>query len=227
MFVASCVSMFLTYAYGRPMLTSALAAMSPNAAATSLNRVLERLQRHYRETQSFTAKFDENISRPGVPVVKRSGTIYYQKPGKLRWEFDGSQPETIVSDGHIIYDYDPGLNQVVETPLTQAVSSQAAAAFLLGAGDLRRDFVADGIADSNSSGLIRLNLTSKNGGERIEAGIDPKSNNIILLSISDAIGNRTDFKFSSIELNQPIPASLFSFIPPNGADIVSGEQPLK
>ncbi len=199
--------------------------MRPNGETITLNRMLERLQRHYQETQSFVAKFDEDISRPGAAPVTRSGTIYYQKPGRLRWEFDGPQPETIVSDGHTIYDYDPGLNQVVETPVEQAVHSQAAVAFLLGAGDLKRDFVADGIADSNSaSGLVRLNLTPKRGAEKIEAGIDPRSADIVTLSITDVMGNRTTFRFSNIELNRPIPASRFTFTPPDGADIVSGGQ---
>lgn len=205
-------------------LAPAVAAMSPGPRS-SLNLVVNRLQQHYQQTESFSAKFDETITRPGVPPVQRSGSIYYKKPGKLRWEFEGSQPETIVSDGETIYDYDPGLNQVVETPLTQAVRSQAAAAFLLGAGDLKRDFKAEGISQPDSSGIIRLSLTPKHGGERIEAGIDRKTYNIATLSIMDAIGNGTYFRFSNIELNPPLQESRFTFTPPNGADIVSSGEP--
>lgn len=199
------------------------AAMRPEAAAASLDTLLDRLQRHYQATKSFSAKFDETITRVGAAPLQRRGVIYYEKPGKLRWEFEGSQPETIVSDGKTIYDYDPALNQVVETPLAQALHSQAAAAFLLGAGNVKRDFKAEAILAPNSNGLAHVALTPINGGERIEAGIERKTYNIMTLSIGDAMGNRTDLSFNNIELNQPLHASQFRFTPPDGADIVSSE----
>jgi outer membrane lipoprotein carrier protein len=147
--------------------------------------------------------------------------MYYEKPGKLRWEFEGSQPETIVSDGKTIYDYDPALNQVIETPLAQASRSEPAAAFLLGVGNVKRDFKAEAITVPNSSALVHIALTPKEGGQRIEAGIERETYNIATLSISDAMGNRTNLSFSNIELNQPMHAAQFTFIPPAGADIVS------
>jgi outer membrane lipoprotein carrier protein len=188
----------------------------------SLDLLLERLQQHYQATKSFSAKFDETVTRAGAAPLQRSGVIYYQKPGKLRWEFEGSQPETIVSDGKTIYDYDPALNQVVETPLAEASRSQAAAAFLLGAGDMKRDFKAEAILSPNSDELIHVALTPKHGGERIEAGVERQTYNIGTLSIADAVGNRTNLSFSEIKLNQPLQASQFEFTPPDGADIVSG-----
>ena len=208
-----------------PALETASAAMNLQSGKPDLNRVLDDLQQHYKATRSFSARFSETITRPGVPPVQRSGSIDYKKPGKLRWEFQGSQPETIVSDGKTIYDYDPGLNQVVETPLAQAVRSQAAAAFLLGAGDLKRDFNAVGISSPDSTGVVHVSLTPKQGGERIEAGVDRKTYNIATLSIADALGNQTYFKFSNIELNPSLEDSRFSFTPPNGADVVSAAQP--
>jgi outer membrane lipoprotein carrier protein len=204
-----------------PGLNRAGAAMSPGSAPANLDILLDRLQQHYQVTRSFSAKFDETVTRAGAPPLQRSGVIYYEKPGKLRWEFEGSQPETIVSDGKTIYDYDPALNQVVETPLAQAFRSEAAAAFLLGAGNVKRDFKAEAIIAPNSSGLVHVALTPKQGGERIEAGIERKTYNIATLSIGDAMGNRTNLSFSNIELNRPLHASQFTFTPPDGTDIVS------
>jgi len=206
-------------------LNGACAATTPDSSAASLDRVLDRLQQHYQATKSFTAKFDETITRAGAPPLQRNGLIYYEKPGKLRWEFEGSQPETIVSDGRTIYDYDPGLNQVVETPLAQAFRSEAAAAFLLGVGNLKRDFNAATISAPDSPRSIQVALTPKQGGERIEAGIERKTYNIATLSIEDAMGNRTYLSFSNIRLNQPLEAFQFTFTPPDGADVVRAGEP--
>jgi outer membrane lipoprotein carrier protein len=204
-----------------PGLNRAGAMLSPGPAPAKLDMLLDRVQQHYQATKSFSAKFDETITRAGAAPLQRSGIIYYEKPGKLRWEFEGSQPETIVSDGKTIYDYDPALNQVVETPLAQASRSDAAAAFLLGAGNVKRDFKAEAITAPSSSGLVHVALTPKQGGQRIEAGIERNTYNIATLSIGDAMGNRTNLSFSDIELNRPLHASQFMFTPPDGTDIVS------
>jgi len=204
-----------------PGLNHAGAVISPGPAPANLDMLLDRIQQHYQSTKSFSARFDETITRLGAAPLQRSGIIYYEKPGKLRWEFEGSQPETIVSDGKTIYDYDPALNQVVETPLAQASRSDAAAAFLLGAGNVKRDFKAEAIKAPNSSGLVHVALTPKQGGQIIEAGIERKTYNIATLSFGDAMGNRTNLSFSNIELNRPLHASQFMFTPPDGADIVS------
>jgi outer membrane lipoprotein-sorting protein len=39
------------------------------------------------------------------------------------------------------------------------------------------------------------------------------------------MNNRTYLSFTGIELNQPLPASQFTFTPPDGADIVSAGAP--
>src|SRR5581483_10455105 len=70
------------------------AVISAGAAPENLDVLLDHVQKHYQSTRSFRAKFDETITRPGAPPIRRSGVIYYEKPGKLRWDFEGSQPET-------------------------------------------------------------------------------------------------------------------------------------
>ena len=201
------------------------AGAAMRAASGSLNAqvVMARLQRHYQSTKAFSARFEQTIERVGAPPLRRSGQIHFEKPGKLRWEFETPQAETIVSNGKTIYDYDPGLNQVVETPLRQAFKSQAATAFLLGAGNLERDFIAAPVRGIGADGLIHLALTPKTGGNRIDVGIDRTTYNIQTMTIVDSLGNRTELHFSDIEVNQPLAASLFQFSPPAGADIVGSQ----
>jgi outer membrane lipoprotein carrier protein len=217
---AILVALFLLGPSTGPGVARAVTLASPLGASADLDSFLNRLQHRYQTTKSFSANFDETITRPGAPPIRRSGVIYYQKPGRFRWEFDGSQPETIVSNGATIYDYDPALNQVVETPLAQAFHSQAAATFLLGAGNIKRDFTVQALTGRSASELVHLALTPKQGGQQLEAGIERQTYNIVALSLTDALGNRTDLSFNHIELNQPLPASQFSFTPPADADIV-------
>lgn len=201
---------------------SARADGDARAKSVNLNTLVARLQHHYQVTDSFKAKFRETITRAGAPPRERGGVIYYRKPGRIRWEFAGSQPETIVSDGTTIYDYDPGLNQVVETPLRNAFRSQGAVAFILGVGNVERDFKAAAVPAAPADGRDHIALTPKGGGgDGIELGVDPKTSNIMTLRLTDALGNTTALEFSEIERNLPLKVSLFAFTAPAGADIVS------
>jgi outer membrane lipoprotein carrier protein len=191
------------------------------SANSDLKAILAKLQRHYQETDSFTASFKQTVTRVGAPPKVRTGTVYFEKPGRVRFDFSDPQPETIVSDGKLLYDYDPGLNQVMETPLKSAIKTQAAAAFLLGVGDVQRDFKATRMATPANDRLTYLLMTPKRGGEDIAVGLDPHTMNIMSLRLADALGNITEFQFSGIETNVSIEASRFDFKPPDGADVIT------
>jgi outer membrane lipoprotein carrier protein len=205
-------------------------AQQPAGAAITMTPVevkalVEHLQKHYQATQSFSAKFTETITRVGAPPLERQGSVYYRKPGRVRFDFTSPQPETLVSDGTTFYDYDPGLNQVMETPLKNVLRTKSAAAFLMGVGNIAHEFDAmPAIADS--ANLQSLALTPKGGGsDRIKLGIDPANFNIVTLHLTDALGNVTIFHFEDIRINVPIEAELFAFKVPAGADIVGPQQP--
>jgi outer membrane lipoprotein carrier protein len=203
--------------------STAQVAASKATSPAQLKTLLARLQHHYKETDSFQANFKETLTRTGAPPRDRSGIIYYQRPGRLHWEFTNPQPETIVSDGSLIYDYDPGLNQVVETPVKNAFKSHGVAAVLLGVGNLSRDFEASPAASPPDDGLGHIVLTPKGGGDQIELGIDRQTFNIVTLGLKDSLGNRTELQFSAIQRNLPLDAKLFRFTVPAGADIVNSE----
>jgi outer membrane lipoprotein carrier protein len=205
----------------------AMAASRASAVVTAageppeLRDLLARLQRHYQETRSFSAKFNETITRPGAPTLNRGGTLSWLRPGRIRFDYGAPQPETVVSDGRTLYDYDPGLNQVIETPLKNAIRAQAAAALLLGVGNLERDFTATRPEIASQNRLSHVILTPKSGGPSIEIGVDPSTSNIVTLMIADALGNRTEFHFSEIRQNVALTPADFVFKTPDGADVVT------
>jgi outer membrane lipoprotein carrier protein len=186
-----------------------------------LKRILDRLQKHYHDTKSFTAKFNEEIATVGAPKRQRQGTVSFRKPGRMRWEFETPEKQTIVSDGETLYSYDPDLNQVVETPLKQALKSSSATSFLLGIGNINRDFKAAFASPPTPTGLIDLILDAKTGGYKIEVGLDPKTYDLTKLTLTDQLGDVTKIDFSDIHDNVALPDSIFAFKAPPGADIVT------
>jgi outer membrane lipoprotein carrier protein len=192
------------------------------ARGDTLAKALDGLQRHYRETRSFSARFFEEIAAVGAPKRTRTGTVYFLKPGRMRWEFDEPSKELIVSDGAQLYNYDPELNQVVEAPLAQALRSPGATEFLLGAGDVGKDFNAS-LLDGAGNRLTNLKLVPKSEGNTVEVGLDPDNYDVETIRVIDQLGNVTSLKFTGIVNNTPVSDSLFKFAVPPGADIVRPE----
>jgi outer membrane lipoprotein carrier protein len=202
-----------------------LHAASDNPDSPQLKTLLDRLQKHYQQTTSFSAKFKEQITPAGGAKREREGTVYYRKPGRMRWEFGGQDQEIIVSDGKQLYSYQPDLNQVIETPVEQAFRSSSVAAFLLGIGNIERDFEARLPATSApADGLKHVVLKPKNAGDTIEMGVDAKTLDLRTLRLSDALGDITELSFTNINYGAPLDDKLFAFIPPAGADIVKAPQ---
>ena len=197
--------------------------MAPSGAPTSkeLKQALDRLQSHYRDTSSFTARFNEEIAAVGAQKRVRQGTVSFRKPGRMRWDFETPEKQTMVSDGETLYSYDPDLNQVVETPLKQALKSSSATSFLLGIGNIKRDFKAAFAHPAKPTGLVDLTLDAKAGGYKIEVGLDPKTYNLVTLTLTDQLGDVTRIGFSEIRNNVELPESMFAFKAPAGADIVT------
>ncbi len=193
--------------------------------AASVGKTVDAIQHHYQTTDSFSAKFVEDISPVGAPKRTRDGVVYFRKPGRMRWEFKTPNEELVVSDGHTLYSYDPGLNQVVESSLNRALRAPGATEFLLGVGNIKHDFVASAPAAKPSDGLDHVRLVPRQGGDAIEVAVDPASHDIRSIRISDELGDVTEVHFSEIRNNISLQDSLFSFEPPAGADIVRPTAP--
>jgi outer membrane lipoprotein carrier protein len=209
------------------MASRATADARPAGASESpeLARILDRLQDHYQHTESFSAKFHEELSGVGRVKRTRSGQVYYQRPGKMRWDFAAPHNETVVSDGHKLYDYQPDLNQVLEVPIDRAFKSAAPLAFLLGIGKIRDDFKASLPLSTPSDSLVHVILIPKRGGDRIEMGLDPSTYDLVAVTVTNALGNTTAIQFSDIHTNVKLADLLFAFEVPPGADVVEAPAP--
>lgn len=202
---------------------SAASQTPSNGGATGLEATVTRLQQRYDSTRSLRASFSEALSSPGGMKRTRTGSVYFKKVGRMRWEFGEPRVETIVSDGKLVYDYEPDLNQVVEVPVSKALKTNATA-FLLGLGNLKRDFNAALPAKAPADGLVHVVLTPKGGGDQMELGLDPQSYNIVNFTLTDQVGNVTELKFRDIRTNLALDDSLFRFVVPPDADIVTPAQ---
>src|SRR5664279_1020776 len=112
----------------------------PSNEAAELRSVLEKMQKRYDQAKDFRAKFSQTYSRAVVGrATVSTGTLSFKKPGRMRWDYDKPEPRMFLSNGQVLWLYEPTEKQAFKQDLK---SSQlpAALAFLMGKGKLVDEF---------------------------------------------------------------------------------------
>ena len=138
----------------------------------------------------------------------------------MRWEFTEPK-QTLVSDGKFFWFYQPTENQVIKTPFQQAFSSSTPASFLLGVGQLEKDFTVS--LTSETAEEYRLRLTPKQDPEAIgllDLTVNAKTFDIQQAVVTDPLGNVTRLQLSNIDRSAQLKDELFHFSAPPGVDVV-------
>jgi outer membrane lipoprotein carrier protein len=119
-------------------LTVALAQASV-ATEVAVEEVTRALEQHYNRVRTLEADFVQRYTL-GAQTLVESGRVYFQKPGRMRWDYTNPTDKLFLTDGEYAYLYVHGEQQVRRQPLKQAGEWQAAFALLLGRVELNRIF---------------------------------------------------------------------------------------
>jgi outer membrane lipoprotein carrier protein len=180
----------------------------------------EALKSFLGQTQSVKARFAQMVlDRNLRPLQQAQGVMQFSRPGKFRWDYAKPYEQTIVGDGSRLWIYDRDLNQVTVRKLDRALGASPAA-LLAGSNDLERDFT---LTDSGSKdGLDWLDAVPKTRDtafERVRMGFGKAG--LAAMELRDQFGQITVITFADVERNPRIPAEVFRFTPPKGADVIS------
>jgi outer membrane lipoprotein carrier protein len=205
-------------------LTAYCLLLTPHAfaEAASVQSVVHKLQARYDSTSGFRADFTQEVESATLgQKVEARGKVFFQKPGRMRWEFVDPE-QLLVSDGKFFWLYQPKDKQVIKTPFAQAFRSSSPASFLLGVGHITQDFTPT--LQGQSDTIYSLRLTPKKNPEAIgllDLEVDAKTFDILQATITDPLGNTTRMRFSNLDRTSPFDESLFRFTIPDGVDIVA------
>ena len=179
---------------------------------------LDQLKSFLETNRSARGAFSQTvIAKSGRKPQQSAGIFALQRPGKFRWSYEKPYTALLVSDGSKLWSYDPDLNQVAVKKLGSAFGSSPAA--LLAGQDLDKHFdLKEGVA---ADGLEFVEATPKGGDasfERVKIGF--AANRPVSMEIHDSFAQVTVLRFTQFEANPALPASLFRFVAPAGADVV-------
>lgn len=209
----------------RVVLTLGLTLANGQSVATesrSADPIVDRLQKNYDATVDFIADFRQETEVKTLNrKLKASGKLYFKRPGKMLWRYEEPKGQFVLADEKNLYFYQPEQNQVIKSPLKNAFRSDIPLSFLLGLGNLKKDFTATLKATEDNQHVLRLEPKGELGGfSEVLLGVDRNSSDIEWISVRDAAANVTTIRFSDMRKGVGVQESLFRFQVPDGADIV-------
>ena len=216
-------------------LVSLLMAMAPapagapppaaGGARLDVKAVVAEVQKRYDGAADFRARFTQTLTSSALGRKTNSaGEVMFKKPGRMRWDYEKPEKSSYVTDGGVLWLYEPDDKQAFKQKL-ESSQLPAALSFLTGKGKLATEFdiVFAGKSSHGSPGDYLLTLSPKAPQAQVKSilfVVDPRTFDVRESVITDGQGNVNDLVFADIRVNTRVPDALFKFTPPAGTRVI-------
>jgi len=192
--------------------------LGSNASAQE-TQARAQLERFSNGLDSLHARFEQQvISSNGEVQDSSSGQVWMSQPQLFRWEYGGDFPELVVADGSRIWIYDEMLEQVTVRNQSEA-ALDSPLTLLTNPARLEELFDISEVGEADQLQLLELRARNPESDfERILLGLG--EDQLSLMIMEDAFGLRTEIRFEQIERNPQLDPELFTFEPPDSADVI-------
>jgi outer membrane lipoprotein carrier protein len=200
-------------------------------------QIARAMEAHYHRATTLKAYFFEKYSDGNGGVSAESGTVYFSKPGRMRWEYESPEEKLFIVDGTNVWFYVPADRTASRAKMGASSDWRTPLAFLTGKSDfdrLCRSMEIVGGDESSKPGeehpstagntLLRCTprISSDDADQKISDVLleaDP-DNRLVRVVIRQPGKLETEFRFGGWEENLPIAETKFHFVPPTGVAIV-------
>jgi len=192
-------------------------------SSKELDQLINGLQGKYLRLNTLSADFTQIYNAPGERTRRESGRLQLKKPGKMRWEYATPEAKLYISDGKVIFEYLPAERSATRVSAKQTDDWRAPFMFLLGRGNLRRDFSRIELADEApiraGNRVLRMIPKRRSDMRELLIEVEPNSLTLARLSLLKSGNARIDFLLTNVRENTVIADSVFSFQPPAGVTV--------
>jgi outer membrane lipoprotein carrier protein len=208
-------------------------APSPARDADSVRRALEA---RYRHASTLKAVFFERYNDGSGGISAASGTVYFSRAGRMRWEYESPETKLFLVDGNNVWFYVPADHAASRATLNESSDWRTPLALLAGKVHLSRlceklelvdpsldsaEAAAPKTNDRELRCVPRRDSRAAGGGDFQEVLFDVDSQfRLAGVVIREPGAIETEFRFGEWEENVVVPESKFHFQPPPGVAIV-------
>jgi outer membrane lipoprotein carrier protein len=218
-----------------------VAMVVPHGPVTDAKSAVRALESRYEHARTLKATFFERYSGGKGELQSESGTVYFSRPGRMRWEYESPEQKLFLVDGSNVWFYVPADRTVSRAKMKESSDWRTPIALLVGKADLSRlcrsiEIVASALtaggrpeAHPLQDGDTLLRCAPRKGsGDSADANdslrevlLETDSQARLVRVVLREAGNiETEFRFGNWEENIPIPESQFHFQPPPGVSVV-------
>ena len=191
--------------------------LSITANAENAETAAQRLHLLLKPINSLSADFTQQIMGQDNKQLQRlTGNLSLKKPNQLRWNVLAPMPQLVISDGKLVWLYDPDLEQVVIQSFSDDFMANPISILLGDLDQLNRDFTVSLISDDRFS----LKPKQKNS---LFVAIQLRFMDSVLSHIEyqDSFGQNTQLTLSQVKLNPQLAKNTFVFDIPQAVDIIN------
>lgn len=179
----------------------------------------DKLNAFVTHVNTFEAHFQQTVLNPDGGLVEQAeGEFQLARPGKFRWDYNEPYPQQIVADGKNVWFYDVDLEQVTVKSQKEALADTPAT--LLSGKALPADtyHIRDVPSDD---GMQWVELTPKGSDSNFQSiAFAFNQDGLKQMIMRDSFDQRTRLVFSQVKENPQFDAKTFTFVPPQGIDVV-------
>ncbi len=196
------------------------AAPAQATAAPDAQALVRKVQAFYERTRDLTARFKQTYTYAGFGRRQvSSGKLLVKKPGMMRWDYQKPSAKTVAVKGNLLVQYEPDQNQAYVDEHFDSSGMSAALTFLLGKGDLEKEFL---VSTAESGALV---LRPREADPRVDT-IELVANadgQIAATRVVDGAGNVNEIQFEDVKRNVGLKDSAFDVKLPEGVTRLPGQ----
>jgi outer membrane lipoprotein-sorting protein len=151
---------------GRLLFFSAALFISSTPAPQDVHSVVRALERRYQHASTLRAVFFERYSDGNGGVAAESGTVYFSRPGRMRWEYESPESKLFLVDGTNVWFYVPADRTASRAKLKESSDWRTPVALLAGKADLAQMCSHIELVNSTAAAVDKSNETTAAPGTK-------------------------------------------------------------
>jgi len=170
------------------------------------------------KNESFQGSFNQIVfDNQGQIIEEANGKVIFKKPHFFKWIYKKPHQNQIISDGEIIYIYDPDLSQVIMSQFSQSNNNNPSLIFFQ--KNIEKFFKVTTKSINGELWYRCQSLSDDADYETLELKFDSQGK-VLAMNIIDRLKNKILVNFEDIQTNIKINEATFLFNVPENVEII-------
>lgn len=196
------------------------------SGAGDAQALLEKVSARYSAAHSLSADFRQEVPLQSLGIVRKAaGRVYFERPLRMRWDYDAPNTQLFLADGTYFYFRPPDSPQVFRRRIDErALGGKVPLLLLFGKGKVSEFFRAEEstVRKGGEETALRLVPVGEAANEvrRVDLVVGTRDALIREVHLYDRLGGANHLYLGKTVMDPTLPDALFRFQPTPGIEVV-------